>query len=338
MDKERFGKFIAITRRDLGMTQQALADQLHVTDKAVSKWERGLCYPDLTMLESLAAALGLTVGDLIACEKHREDTPPAGHNETDMHSLLEIANESQKRQKKKIWLIACLLALGAILLAGIIFLLVSANANSLGYAVFTGKKTNADGYFVYVEKGDRLLCLRCPDQQLYDTIEITKEQVYSIKYRWNRFTYRGTLYRCKAEDLNILGTPMDVQGSAIGIGSLLGIDCAIKKVKDVYPDPNHAGAYLYTFYFYYNGDGSDYFMGKHMPQTPVLTVEDCRSAVPADYDGDGITELFVLTKYDEEPYMLCELEGDTIVSCFVDEVPADVLEQLEIENATLKLR
>ena len=334
MDKEKFGNFIAGMRRERNMTQQALADRLHVTDKAVSKWERGLCYPDLTTIESLAAALGLTVGELMACEKDE----PAGCNELDMGALLEIANESQKQQKKRIYLFAGLLVLTAILLCGLIILAAMSNINSSQYAAFVGKKTNADGCFVYVEKGDRLLCLRCPEQQLYDAIKSDSEQIYSIAYRWNRFTYQGTLYQCNAEESVALGTPMDTKGSTIGIDSLLGIDCAIKKVKDVYPDPNREGEYLYTFYFYYEEDGSDDCTGENVLQTHILTVKDCRSAVPADYDGDGVTELFVLTKYDEQPYMLYELEGDTIVSCFVDEVPADVLEQLEIENVTLELR
>ena len=55
MNKEVFGTFIAEMRKEKGLTQQNLADQLHVTDKAVSKWERGLCYPDLTLMEPLAA-------------------------------------------------------------------------------------------------------------------------------------------------------------------------------------------------------------------------------------------------------------------------------------------
>ena len=42
MNKETFGTFIAQLRREKGMTQQNLADRLHVTDKAVSKWERGV--------------------------------------------------------------------------------------------------------------------------------------------------------------------------------------------------------------------------------------------------------------------------------------------------------
>ena len=63
MNKERLGDFIGSERKNLGLTQRDLAARLHVTDKAVSKWERGLSYPDGTLLEPLAAALDLTVED-----------------------------------------------------------------------------------------------------------------------------------------------------------------------------------------------------------------------------------------------------------------------------------
>ena len=46
------------------MTQAELAQQLHVTDKAVSRWERGIGLPDINMLEPLADVLGLTLADL----------------------------------------------------------------------------------------------------------------------------------------------------------------------------------------------------------------------------------------------------------------------------------
>ena len=56
MDKGRIGGFIAENRKRQGLTQRELAQKLHVTDKAVSKWERGLSYPDVTLLQPLAAA------------------------------------------------------------------------------------------------------------------------------------------------------------------------------------------------------------------------------------------------------------------------------------------
>lgn len=42
IDKDRFGAFVAQLRREKGMTQRELADRLYVSDKAVSKWERGV--------------------------------------------------------------------------------------------------------------------------------------------------------------------------------------------------------------------------------------------------------------------------------------------------------
>ena len=57
MNMHAFGQFIVERRRGLGLTQLQLAESLHVTDKAVSKWERGLSYPDVTLLEPLAEAL-----------------------------------------------------------------------------------------------------------------------------------------------------------------------------------------------------------------------------------------------------------------------------------------
>ena len=61
----RFGKFIRTLRTERGMTQAALAAKLHVTDKAVSKWERDLSYPDISLFPRLAEELHVSVSDLI---------------------------------------------------------------------------------------------------------------------------------------------------------------------------------------------------------------------------------------------------------------------------------
>lgn len=59
MDAKKFGTFIAQVRKENGMTQAELAEKLNITDKAVSKWERGLGFPDINIIEPLAGALGL---------------------------------------------------------------------------------------------------------------------------------------------------------------------------------------------------------------------------------------------------------------------------------------
>ena len=60
-----FGSYIRSLRTQNGMTQAQLADRLNVTDKAVSKWERDLSYPDITLFPKLADLLGVTADDLL---------------------------------------------------------------------------------------------------------------------------------------------------------------------------------------------------------------------------------------------------------------------------------
>ena len=72
MDTTKTGALIRELRKERNMTQKDLADQLHLTDRAVSKWERGLCAPDISTLEPLAAILQVTVTELIAGERMPE--------------------------------------------------------------------------------------------------------------------------------------------------------------------------------------------------------------------------------------------------------------------------
>lgn len=69
MDNTKTGVLIKELRKEKNMTQKELADLLHITDRAVSKWERGLCAPDISLLEPLAAALGITITELISGER-----------------------------------------------------------------------------------------------------------------------------------------------------------------------------------------------------------------------------------------------------------------------------
>ena len=129
------------------------------------------------------------------------------------------------------------------------------------------------------------------------------------------------------EEMVSLGGMEHMTGSAIDFGSLLGIDCVWQQFERIYPDPERRDGYLFTFRYYFNGDGSDYFA--EGAETTLLVAEDCRKTMAADYDDDGTVELFVLTRYDEEPYLLYEIENDEITGTFVEEVPAPVLDWFE---------
>lgn len=71
MDNKTMGRLIAARRKHLGMTQKQLADQLGVTDRAVSRWERGVGAPEISLLPPLAASLELTTDELLG------NPPPA---------------------------------------------------------------------------------------------------------------------------------------------------------------------------------------------------------------------------------------------------------------------
>lgn len=72
MNNEKIGQFISELRKLKKMTQKDLADKLNITDKAVSKWERGLSCPDISLLSSIADILGVTTGELLNGKKSSE--------------------------------------------------------------------------------------------------------------------------------------------------------------------------------------------------------------------------------------------------------------------------
>ena len=82
MDAKKTGQLIRSLRRDLGMTQLTLAEKLGVSDKAVSKWERGAGSPDISLLPSLSAALGADMEALL-----RGDMAEKSRSSGDMRRL-----------------------------------------------------------------------------------------------------------------------------------------------------------------------------------------------------------------------------------------------------------
>ena len=84
-DKRAFGHFIAQKRKAAGLTQHELAARLYLTDTAVSKWERGVTYPDITLISSICEALHITEHELITASE-------------DLHQN-ELEKQAQKYQR-----------------------------------------------------------------------------------------------------------------------------------------------------------------------------------------------------------------------------------------------
>lgn len=75
MDNQSMGDMISTLRKEKGMTQKDLADRLSITDKAVSKWERNLAFPDTATIPGLAEILGISVEELM----NAKSIPEHGH-------------------------------------------------------------------------------------------------------------------------------------------------------------------------------------------------------------------------------------------------------------------
>lgn len=93
----KIGTFISELRKESRLTQKELADQLGVTDKAVSKWERGLSYPDISLISNLAQILGVTSNELLDGEK---TAPSASGTPPEDETRLRRANNAWEKSAK----------------------------------------------------------------------------------------------------------------------------------------------------------------------------------------------------------------------------------------------
>ena len=123
MDATRFGLFVAEMRKENHMTQAELATKIKVTDKAVSRWERGLGFPDINSLEPLAEALGVSVLELMKSEKIVETNIQCGDADiivTDTIKAAEHQKQVEQQQEKRIILIS----IGVVAMLSIFALLI----------------------------------------------------------------------------------------------------------------------------------------------------------------------------------------------------------------------
>ena len=98
MDQLKIGKFIAECRKQKNLTQMQLAEKLGITDKAISKWERGIAMPDTSIMLELCEILGISVNELLSGEKICMEN----NDQKNEQLLLEMAKELEKKSKT-IW-------------------------------------------------------------------------------------------------------------------------------------------------------------------------------------------------------------------------------------------
>ena len=98
MNQIKIGRFIAECRKNINLTQMQLAEKLGITDKAISKWERGIAMPDTSIMLELCDILGISVNELLSGEKMSMEN----NNQNNEQLLLDMAKEIEKKNKT-IW-------------------------------------------------------------------------------------------------------------------------------------------------------------------------------------------------------------------------------------------
>lgn len=126
MDKERTGQLITELRKEKGLTQKQLADALNVTDKAVSKWERGLSFPDISMLEPIAETLDISIMEILAGEKKSEDeTITREEAQQIIKESVELSDEEIRHKRERSRLIIIILVVITMLLISLTLNVIS---------------------------------------------------------------------------------------------------------------------------------------------------------------------------------------------------------------------
>ena len=124
MDLIKIGKYIAGKRKSLGMTQKQLAEKLGMSDKSVSKWERGVCLPDVSVYKELCSILGISLNEFLA----GEDIAQENLIQKSETNIIEVIKDNINKEK-------CLKVMKYILLVISIFAL-----SVLGFAIYRLKK------------------------------------------------------------------------------------------------------------------------------------------------------------------------------------------------------
>lgn len=118
MNQEKIGKFIAYCCKEKNMTQEELAQKLHLTDKAISKWENGRCLPDLSILEPLSKTLDVSINEILSGEKIKEEELK-DHTDKNIIDVVNYSDEKIKRIKRtiKVSSIIMIIALATLMFA-----------------------------------------------------------------------------------------------------------------------------------------------------------------------------------------------------------------------------
>lgn len=162
VDTIKIGKYIAAKRKALGLTQVQVAGKLGMSDKSVSKWERGVCLPDVSVYMDLCEILGISLNEFLAGEDIEQDKIARKSEE----NLIEVTKDGKERKRRLKTVIAALAAFCVVVTGILVYRSVFDGKSEINYIEPLAKDSaemaiaellsDADGAFLYdyaVDKG-----------------------------------------------------------------------------------------------------------------------------------------------------------------------------------------
>lgn len=198
MDPMKTGMIISDARKKLKMTQKDLADKLFVSDKAVSKWERGLCFPDISVLIPLTETLNISLYDLLRGEKVNKEEV-----EETLKNTINYSNNELKRKKKK-YIIISSISIFIVLVISIIAILVINNDRQLSAIVDRDEIHSINYYLDYKttindenQEKLELIIMKLPLKWKERTFQIKTNEIeidYDVSYKEVIKAYNDKVY------------------------------------------------------------------------------------------------------------------------------------------------
>lgn len=148
MNQEKIGKFIAENRRKEGLTQEELAEKLNVSKNAVSKWERGLCLMDMSLLKPLSEILKVSINEILSGERIIEEE----YQEKFEENIINAIDYSNRQISKKSNLIGIILIAVGIIMSIIAMTIFTSESSWGGIFSFLGGIVSLIGVGAFTKK------------------------------------------------------------------------------------------------------------------------------------------------------------------------------------------
>lgn len=192
MEKETLGAFVCELRKEKQMTQKEMAEKLGITDKAISKWERGLSYPDISMLEPIAELLDVSVMELLQGQRIQKETTLTVQEAQKMVDDSLILSDSEIHRKhirsKTVILLGCVLLMFLVSLLLNIYNLMQQKQQNKELI----PQTNSEPYETVQDENGNLV-FKNPDKAL---LQMQKESLDMLPKEWTELIeIMGNTYR-----------------------------------------------------------------------------------------------------------------------------------------------